>query len=76
METGAQLLDERDGFKIGSKPSSQPTLVTANMHTALPKKAPLNGCLSELQTVPQHGRDQLHTRFGFSQTPRGLMPFF
>ena len=45
MQTGAQLLDERVPLQIREQ-----ALVTDNVHTSLPRKTPLNGCLSELQT--------------------------
>ena len=66
MQTGAQLLDERVPLQIREQ-----ALVTDNVHTSLPRKTPLSGCLSELQTFLSM-EESNSTAFSFNETTNPL----
>ena len=66
MQTGAQLLDERVPLQIREQ-----ALVTDNVHTSLPRKTPLSGCLSELHTFLSM-EESNSTAFSFNETTNPL----
>lgn len=67
MQTGAQLLDESVPHQI-----MEQALVKDNMHTSLPRKAPLNGCLSDLQKTLLSMEETNSTALSFNETTNPL----